>query len=228
MYMEVVNIVDIFKTYIEDIAPEEDKQLFEDIFLGKRFSSDSSCIYSMEEYFDNLHKIMQANGQGYTYGEFGYIEREPISIEQAVSHPTSYTESLQKSIIYPFEKSPVYMKFIRDFNTFVLNPAFPFILFDKIYEVQKDVFHAVMHKSQAKCELDGMFERWRDYFTPIVKDYCSYNYYFTNHNHRFVYTGPTDILVSDRVVTNKMMNSHNVAYRLYLKTSKIKQMFNYE
>ena len=100
--METLNLVDIFKTYIEEVAPEEDKKLFEEIFLGKRFSSDSSVIYTKEEYFDHLRKIMNTNGQGCTYGEFAYVKREPSSLEQALIPPTKITESFQKTIIFRY------------------------------------------------------------------------------------------------------------------------------
>ena len=227
--METLNLVDIFKTYIEEVAPEEDKKLFEEIFLGKRFSSDGSLIYTKEEYFDHLRKIMNANGQGYTYGEFAYVKREPSSLEQALTLPRKITESFQKTIIFPIEKSPVYMNFIKDFNSFVLNPIFVFVLLDKIYDVPESVFHTVMKESQSNCELDGMFERWKDYFVPIVKDFCSYNYYFVKHLMRLVYISSEKILISDGPLFGKTMKQYGVKCVYSAdRNKKINPMFNYE
>jgi hypothetical protein len=220
--MEVLNLVDIFKNYIENIVSEEDKILFEDIFLGKRFSSNNTVIYTKEEYYDYVKNILRTQGQGFAYGEFGLYERKPMTLQQDyISRAPTQTTRHQKSLIYPYEPSPIYMKNLKDFNSFIFNPVYPFIFLEKIYtsfNFQK-VFAEI-----SRGAADELLERWRDYFLPFVKDYCSYYQYISDSNKFLVYSGKDTILVSSVLLSA----TKEKEYHTQINSTKFKYIYNYE
>ena len=206
--MEVLNLVDIFKNYIENIAPEEDKILFEDIFLGKRFSSSNTVIYTKEEYYDYVKNILRTQGQGFAYGEFGLYERKPMTLQQDyVSKNPSSAVRFQKSLIYPYEPSPIYMRNLKDFNSFIFNPIYPFVLLEKIYTSFN--FQKIFAEISTGAA-DELLERWRDYFLPFIKDYCSYYHFIAVSNKFLVYKNKNNIVVSSSFLKTTAENKFNL------------------
>ena len=84
---------------------------------------------------------------------------------------------------------------------------FSFVFLPKIYD-SPNFQHVFAEISRG--ELDRMLERWRDYFLPFIKDYCSYYHFIAVSNKFLVYKNKNNIVVSSSFLKTTAENKFNL------------------
>lgn len=218
--MQTINIVTLLREFMNTVASNTAVSTFEKYFLGYGILSSDSYVYSKDEYFDLLNKVLKFNGEGFEYNAMLYTRRYDSKGELEGNTFFVTTSTKKKHIKENF-----------DFNTFLINPAFVFIIFPKMNDYAQQKYNQEM---EIVSSISDLVIEWKNFLYPIIKDFCTLKDRFIPIKNRIIYHNKTYIVAANRIQQviswHKLDNNSMTFYKNnpYSPSDVIKSIINYD